>query len=70
MKICHLHTINQNTSILILGGGVIQCPRTWSCTYKGGKPYEILIFSKYISHKKEIKVNNMTPDYVQNFNSL
>ena len=29
--------------------------------------YEIIIFSKYISHKKEIKVNDLTPDYVQNF---
>ena len=29
--------------------------------------YEILFLSKYISHKKEIKVNNITPDYVQNF---
>ena len=28
--------------------------------------YEILIFSKHISHKKEIKVNNVTPDYGQN----
>ena len=28
--------------------------------------YKILIFGKYISHKKEIKVNNLTPDYVQN----
>ena len=28
--------------------------------------YTILIFSKYISHKKEIKVNDLTPDYVQN----
>ena len=28
--------------------------------------YKTLIFSKYISHKKEIKVNNLTPDYVQN----
>ena len=28
--------------------------------------YKFLIFSKYISHKKEIKVNNLTPDYVQN----
>ena len=28
--------------------------------------YKIVIFSKYISHKKEIKVNNLTPDYVQN----
>ena len=28
--------------------------------------YKILIFSKYISHKKEIKVNtDLTPDYVQ-----
>ena len=29
--------------------------------------YAILIFDKYISHKKEIKVNNMTADFVQNF---
>ena len=28
--------------------------------------YEILIFTKYISHKKEIKMNNLTPDYGQN----
>ena len=28
--------------------------------------YEILIFTKYISHKKEIKVNNLSPDYVRN----
>ena len=28
--------------------------------------YEMLIFSKYISHKKDIKVNNLTPDYGQN----
>ena len=28
--------------------------------------YRILIFSKYISHKKEIKVNNLTQDYGQN----
>ena len=29
---------------------------------------EILFFTNYISHKKEIKVNNSTPDYVQNLN--
>ena len=29
--------------------------------------YEILIFSKDISQKKEIKINNLTPDYSQNF---
>ena len=28
--------------------------------------YKILIFTKYISHKKEIKVNNLTSDYGQN----
>ena len=28
--------------------------------------YEILIFGKYISHNKEIKVINLTPDYGQN----
>ena len=26
----------------------------------------VFIFRKYISHKKEIKVNNLTPDYGQN----
>ena len=35
-------------------------------TYKWGQVYEILIFTKYISHKKEIKVNNLAPDYGQN----
>ena len=29
--------------------------------------YEILISRTYISHKKEIKVNNLTPDYGQNY---
>ena len=29
--------------------------------------YEIVILSKYISHKKEIKVNNLTPNYVPKF---
>ena len=28
--------------------------------------YEILILSKYVSHKKEIKVNYLTQDYGQN----
>ena len=28
--------------------------------------YKKIIFSKYISQKTEIKVNNFTPDYVQN----
>ena len=28
--------------------------------------YKILIFTKYISRKKEIKVNNLTSDYGQN----
>ena len=28
--------------------------------------YKSFIFSKYTSHKKEIKVNNLSPDYVQN----
>ena len=34
-----------------------------------GQMYTILIFSKHISHKNEIKVNNLTPDYVQNSTS-
>ena len=54
------------SSILILGGGVIQCLLTCPRTYKWGQMYTILIFSKYISNKKEIKVNNLTPDYGQN----
>ena len=29
--------------------------------------YEIFFFSKFISHKDEIKVNNLTRDCVQNF---
>ena len=33
---------------------------------KWGQMYEFFIFSKYISHKKEIKVNNLTLDYGQN----
>ena len=28
--------------------------------------YKMFIFRKYRSHKKEIKVNNLTPDYIQN----
>ena len=28
--------------------------------------YEIVIFTKFINHKKEMKVNNLTPDYGQN----
>ena len=28
--------------------------------------YIFFIFSKYISHKKKIKVNNLTADYVKN----
>ena len=28
--------------------------------------YESFILSKYIRHKKEIKVNNLTPDFGQN----
>ena len=30
--------------------------------------YEILFFSKNINHKKEIKVNNLIQNCVQNFN--
>ena len=28
--------------------------------------YEIIFFSKFFSHKEGIKVNNLTPDCVQN----
>ena len=37
-----------------------------SVNKKWGQMYENFIFSKYISHKKEIKVNNLTPDYGHN----
>ena len=36
-----------------------------SVNIKWGQMYEHFSFSKYISHRKEIKVNNMTPDYGQ-----
>ena len=52
--------------IFIGGGGDNSMPLTCLRTYKWGQMYTILIFSKYRSHKKEIKVNNLTPDYVQN----
>ena len=32
--------------------------------------YEILFFRTYISHKKEIKVNALTPDYGQNLPTI
>ena len=37
-----------------------------SVNIKWGQMYGYFIFSKYISHKKEIKVNNLTLDYGQN----
>ena len=37
-----------------------------SVNIKWGQMYEYLIFSKYISHKKGIKVNNLTLDDGQN----
>ena len=37
-----------------------------SVSIKWGQMYEYFIFSKYISHKKEIKVNNLTLDHGQN----
>ena len=41
-------------------------PPNLSLNIKRGQMYEIVIFSKYISHKKEIKVNSLFPDYGQN----
>ena len=37
-----------------------------SVNIEWGQIYVNFIFSKYISHKKEIKVNNLTPDDGQN----
>ena len=37
-----------------------------SVNIKLGQKCEYFIFSKYISRKKEIKVNNLTLDYGQN----
>ena len=37
-----------------------------SVNKKLGQMYEYFIFSKYISHKKGIKVNNLTLEYGQN----
>ena len=36
-----------------------------SVNIKWGQMYEYFISSKYSSHKKEIKVNNLTLDYDQ-----
>ena len=46
------------------GGGSMQ--PNLSMNIKWGQMYEYLIFSKYISHKKWIKVNKLTLDYGQN----
>ena len=37
-------------------------PPHLSVNIEWGQMNEILIFTKHISHKKEIKVNNLTPD--------
>ena len=37
-----------------------------SVNIEWGQMYVNFIFSKYISHKKEIKDNNLTQDYGQN----
>ena len=65
-RIAHIANNLGLSSLLIFGGGVIQCLLTCPRTYQWGQLYEILIFSEYISHKKEIKVNYLTPDYGQN----
>ena len=49
-----------------MGGGGDSMQPNLSVNIKWGQMYEYLIFSKYISHKKEIKVNNLTLDYGQN----
>ena len=51
--------------IFIMGGGDSMQPNL-SVNIKWGQMYEYFIFSKYISHKKEIKINNLTLGYGQN----
>ena len=53
--------------IFILQGGRDSMQPNVSVNIKWGHKYEYFIFSKYISHKKEIKVNNLTVDYGQNY---
>ena len=48
--------------LIIRGGGGDSMQPNVSVNIKWGQMYEYLIFSKYISHKKEIKVNNLTLD--------
>ena len=48
------------------GGGGDSMQPNLSANIEWGQMYVNFIFSKYISHKKEIKVNNLTQDYGQN----
>ena len=48
------------------GGGADSMQPNLSVNIQWGQMYEYFIFNKYISHKKEIKVNNLTQDYSQN----
>ena len=52
--------------ILIIGGGGDSMQPNLYVNLKWGQMFEYLIFSKYISHKKEIKINDLTLDYGQN----
>ena len=52
-----------NLDIHNRGGGGDSMQPNLSVNIKWGHMYEYFIFSKYISHKKEIKVNNLTLDY-------
>ena len=48
------------------GGGGYSMQSNLSVNIKWDHTYEYFIFSKYISHKKEIKVNNLTLNYGKN----
>ena len=49
-----------------MGEGGDSMQPNLSVNIEWGQMYVNFIFSKYISHKKEIKVNNLTQDYGQN----
>ena len=52
--------------IIDSGGGDDSVHPNLSVNIEWGQMYVNFIFSKSISHKKEIKVNNLTLDYGQN----
>ena len=66
----HILQIIKNFSLILIfiigGGGCDSMQPNLSVNIKWGQMYKYFIFSKYISHKKEKKVKNLTLDYGQN----